>query len=116
MALALLSLLTIAIVGPVFARVGEVTPAGLAYRAYFNADLFVHMSVVAELAKGATPPLNPYYPVEALPYYWTYFTLAGLFAQLRPTLPVDPGIMLADIGTALIFLNAGYVNVRNLGA
>ena len=115
-ALGLLSLLAIAIVGPVFARVGDVTSAGLAYRAYFNADLFVHMSVVAELAKGATPPLNPYYPVEALPYYWTYFTLAGLFAQLRPTLPVDPGIMLADVGTALIFLNAGYVTVRNLGA
>ena len=115
-ALGLLSLLTIAIVGPVFARVGEMTPAGLAYRAYFNADLFVHMSVVAELAKGATPPVNPYFPGEPLPYYWTYFTLAGLFAQLRPALPVDPGIMLADFGTALIFLNAGYVTVRNLGA
>jgi hypothetical protein len=115
-ALGLLSLLAIVIVGPVFARVGEVTPAGLAYRAYFNADLFVHMSVVGELAKGATPPLNPYYPVEPLPYYWTYFTLAGLFAQLRPALPVDPPIMLADMGTALIFLGAGYVTVRNLGA
>jgi hypothetical protein len=115
-ALGLLSLLAVAIVGPVFARVGEATSAGLAYRAYFNADLFVHMSVVAELAKGATPPLNPYYPVEPLPYYWTYFTLAGLFAQLRPALPVDPGIMLADVGTALIFLTVGYLTVRNLGA
>lgn len=114
-ALAGLALLAVAIVGPVFARVGETTTAGLAYRAYFNADLFVHMSVVAELAKGASPPLNPYYPVEALPYYWTYFTLPGLFAQLRPALPVDPGILLTDLGTALIFISVGFVVVRNLG-
>jgi hypothetical protein len=115
-ALSLLWLVAVAIVGPVFARVGEVTPAGLAYRAYFNADLFVHMSVVAELAKGATPPVNPFLPVEALPYYWTYFTLPGLFAQLRPRLPVDSGIMLTDLGMAVMFVGVGFLVVRNLGA
>jgi len=115
-ALGLLWLLAVAIVGPVFARVGDVTPAGLAYRAYFNADLFVHMSVVAELAKGATPPLNPFYPVEPLPYYWTYFTLPALFAQLRPRLPVDLGIMLTDLAMAVTFVSVGFVVVRNLGA
>ena len=113
--LSLLWLLAVAIVGPVFARVGEVTPAGLAYRAYFNADLFVHMSVVAELAKGATPPLNPFLPVEAFPYYWTYFTLPALFAQLRPALPVDSGIMLTDVGMAVMFVGVGFLVVRNLG-
>ena len=115
-ALSLLWLLALAIVGPVFARVGEVTPAGLAYRAYFNADLFVHMTVVAELAKGATPPLNPFLPVEAFPYYWTYFTLPGLFSQLRPGLPVDAGIMLTDLGMAVMFISVAFIVVRNLGA
>jgi hypothetical protein len=114
--LALLWLVALAIVGPVFARVGEPTPAGLAYRAYFNADLFVHMGVVAELAKGATPPLNPYYPSEPLPYYWAYFTLPAVFLQLRPALSPDRGIMLTDMGTAVAFLSVGYIVVRNLGA
>lgn len=116
LALALLWLLAIAIVGPVFARVGQSTPAGLAYRAYFNADLFVHMSVVAELAKGSTPPANPFYPVEALPYYWTYFSLPGLFSQLRPALLVDRGIMLTDLCTAVTFISVGFLVVRNIGA
>jgi hypothetical protein len=114
-ALALLSLVALAIVGPVFARVGEPTPDGLAYRAYFNADLFVHMGVVAELAKGSTPPLNPYLPSEPLPYYWTYFTLPALFSRLRPELLVDRGIMLTDMGMAAIFLNVAYLAVRNIG-
>lgn len=116
LALGLLWLLAIAVVGPIFARVGESTPAGLAYRAYFNADLFVHMSVVAELAKGSTPPANPYYPVEALPYYWAYFTLPGLFSQLRPELLADRGIMLTDLCTAVTFISVGFLVVRNIGA
>ncbi len=114
-ALGVLWLLALAVVGPVFARVGEITPAGLAYRAYFNADLFVHMSVVAELAKGSTPPLNPFFPVEAFPYYWTYFTLPGLFSQVRPALPVDHAIMLTDTAMALTFISVGFLAVRNFG-
>lgn len=115
-AAAALVLITVALVGPVFARVGEVTSRGLAYRSYFNADLFAHMSVVAELAKGASPPRNPFYPVEALPYYWTYFTLPGLFSQIRPALPVDPAIMLTDLCMAVTFVGVAFVVVRNLGA
>ncbi len=115
-AIATLALLAVALVGPVFARVGEVTSRGLAYRSYFNADLFAHMSVVAELAKGASPPLNPFYPTEALPYYWTYFTLPGLFSQFRPELPVDPAIMLTDLWMAVAFVAVAFVVVRNLGA
>ena len=114
--LAVLWLLALAIVGPVFARVGEQTDAGLAYRAYFIADLFAHMSVVAELIKGAAPPVNPYFPTEALPYYWAYFTLPSLFSALRPALLVDRGILLTDIGAALMFVSVAYVVVRNLGA
>lgn len=115
-ALAVLWLAAIAITGPVFARVGEVAPLGLAYRAYFNADLFVHMAVVAEVAKGTTPPMNPFFPTEALPYYWTYFTLPAVFSQFRPALPVDPGIMLTDLTMAVVFISVGFLTVRNLGA
>ncbi len=115
-ALAVLWLLTLAMVGPVFALVGNTTPLGLAYRAYFNADLFVHMTVVAEFAKGTSPLANPFSPLEALPYYWTYFTLPGVFSQLRPTLPVDPAIMLTDTAMALVFISVGFLAVRNFGA
>jgi hypothetical protein len=108
-------LLTLAIVGPVFARVGQPVADGLAYRAYFNADLFAHMSVVAELVKGATPPINPFFPTEPLPYYWTYFTLPALFAGLHPTLLVDRAILLTDIGAGLAFVGVAFILTRNLG-
>jgi hypothetical protein len=115
--LGVLWLLAVAIVGPVFAHVGEQTANGLAYRAYFVADLWAHMSVVAELVKGATPPINPYFPTEPLPYYWAYFTLPALFSALRPgLLLVDRGILLNDTGAALMFVSVAYLVVRNLGA
>jgi hypothetical protein len=114
--LSVLWLLAALIVGPVFARVGESTPGGLAYRAYFIADLFAHMTVVAELIKGATPPLNPFYPHEAFPYYWSYFTLPAIFAKLRPDLLVDRGILVTDIFDAALFVSTGYIVLRSLGA
>jgi hypothetical protein len=115
-ALGLLWLVTAAIVGPVFARVGQPTPDGLAFRAYFIADLFAHMSVVGELAKGATPPINPYLPVEPLPYYWSYFTLPGLLTMLRPEPLLHHAILLTDIVAASLFAGTGYLVVRSLGA
>ena len=115
-ALGLLWLITAAIVGPVFARVGQPTPDGLAFRAYFIADLFAHMSVVGELAKGATPPINPYLPTEALPYYWSYFTLPALLTMLRPEPLLHHAILLTDIVAAALFAGTGYLVVRSLGA
>lgn len=115
-ALGVLWLVTAAIVGPVFARVGHPTPDGLAFRAYFIADLFAHMSVVGELAKGATPPINPYLPVEPLPYYWSYFTLPGLLTVLRPEPLLHHAILLTDIVAACLFAGTGYLVVRTLGA
>jgi hypothetical protein len=114
--LAVLWLIVTAIVGPVFARVGQSTSGGLAYRAYFIADLFAHMTVVAELVKGATPPLNPFYPHESFPYYWTYFTLPALFAKLRPELIVDRGILATDIFAAGLLVSTGYIVLRSVGA
>ena len=87
--------LVLLVVGPVFANIGKPMPLGLAYRAYFTADLFAHMSVVAELAHGTIPPLNPYLPTEPLPYYWAYFSLPG-GVQGSSTEPAGRSRNLAD--------------------
>jgi hypothetical protein len=114
--LAALWLIVAMVVGPVFARVGLSTSQGLAYRAYFIADLFAHMTVVAELIKGATPPINPFYPHEAFPYYWTSFTLPAIFAWFKPSLLVDRGILMNDLIAAGLFVSTGYIALRSLGA
>ncbi len=115
-AVAGLILLVVLLVGPVFANVGRQTHAGAAYRAYFIADLFAHMSVTAELAKGVTPPVNPYLPSEALPYYWGYFTFPALFSALRPALLPDRGILLTDLILAAVCVSLWYIATRLLGA
>lgn len=120
LALAVLLGIVVLIVGPVFANVGRETTDGLAYRAYFIADLFAHMSVVSELAKGATPPVNPYLPTEALPYYWSFFTFPALFDHLHDTLrasvTVDRGILLTDLSMALVYASVWFLTLRALGA
>lgn len=103
------------VIGPVFAHVGAATTAGLAYRAYFIADLFAHMSVVAELVKGVTPPLNPYFPTEPLPYYWSFFSFPTLFSLLQPGLPVDRGILLTDLAMAAVYVATWYTVLRLAG-
>jgi 2-phospho-L-lactate transferase/gluconeogenesis factor (CofD/UPF0052 family) len=115
-AVALLLCLVLLMVGPVFAHVGVPTPQGLAYRAYFTADLFAHMSVVGELAHRHVPPLNPYLPTETLPYYWAYFSLPAVFSGLRPGLGFDRGILQTDLAVALALVVVWYTAARTLGA
>ncbi len=115
-ALVILATLVLLVVGPVFANIGKPMPLGLAYRAYFTADLFAHMSVVGELAHGTIPPLNPYLPTEPLPYYWAYFSYPAVFKGLRPNLLVDRGILQTDLAMALVFVGVWYVALRSLGA
>ena len=68
-------LVVILIVVVPFSRVGAlVADGGIAYRAYFSADLMTHLSVVAELQKGAFPLQNPFYEGGGLGYYWLFFT------------------------------------------
>jgi hypothetical protein len=114
-ALAALLIVVGAVVAPVFVHVGLPTPSGLAYRAYFIADLFAHMSVTAELAKGLTPPLNPYFPTEPLPYYWSFFSFPSLFAGLQPALAVDRGILLTDLTLAGAYGATWYLILRTAG-
>lgn len=67
----LLALLVVPlIVARPFSLVGVETPDGHVYRAYFTADYVWRRAVVAELAKGAFLPQNPFYVGDALHYYW----------------------------------------------
>lgn len=70
--------LVLVLVALPFLRVGEQTQEGVAYRAYFSADLMTHLSVVAELQKGTVPPDNPFYSSEPLGYYWLFFLFPAL--------------------------------------
>src|SRR4029453_15941184 len=72
-------------------------------------------SVVAELAKGLTPPLNPYFPSEPLPYYWSFFAYPTLFTTLQPALAVDRGILLTDLVMAGAYAGTWYVVLRGAG-
>jgi hypothetical protein len=68
--LLLLLLLVPLLVGRPYARVGELTPDGRTYRAYFTADFIWRMAVTAEVAKGDVPPRNQFFLGDDLRYYW----------------------------------------------
>jgi hypothetical protein len=70
--------LALGLVAVPFLKVGEVTPEGYAYRAYFSADLMTHLSVTAELQKGDFPPQNPFYAGQPLGYQWLFFLFPAL--------------------------------------
>ncbi len=64
-----------------FSKVGASVDGGVAYRAYFSADLMTHLSVVAELQKGGYPLSNPFYAGESLHYYWLFFAHPAVFGS-----------------------------------
>ena len=69
-AVAALLLIVPVVAGWPFAHVGEINGEGQFYRAYFTADYVWRRAVVAELAKGAFLPVNPYFHGDTLHYYW----------------------------------------------
>jgi hypothetical protein len=78
-AIAMLLTLVPLIVGLPFAHVGEITPDGQAYRAYFTADYVWRRAVVVELAKGAAPlPVNQFFDGDVMRYYWMPHILDGV--------------------------------------
>jgi hypothetical protein len=78
-AVALLLILALLVVGLPFAHVGEMTPDGQAYRAYFTADYVWRRAVVIELAKGASPlPVNQFFDGDVMRYYWMPHILDGV--------------------------------------
>jgi hypothetical protein len=66
------------IVARPFSLVGLETPEGHVYRAYFTADYVWRRAVVAELAKGAFLPQNPFYVGDVLHYYWMPHLLSAV--------------------------------------
>ena len=121
-ALALLLLIVPLIVALPFAHVGELGPDGQDYRQYFTADYVWRRAVVIELAKGAAPPINPYFSGDALHYYWMPHVLSGVqyrFAGNWATLDELLLIRSISIDAALVAFLYGMVrtfSVRSASA
>ena len=112
-AVALLLVLVTLIVGLPFAHVGEMTPDGQAYRAYFTADYVWRRAVVIELAKGAPIPVNPYFTGDVLHYYWMPHILSG--AQYRfagAWASLDELLLIRSIAIDFFFVTFLYGAVR----
>jgi len=94
-----------AIVGRPFARVGEILPAGKAYRAYFTADFVWRMAVAAELAKGESPPRNPYLRGESLRYYWLAHLLpAAEYRDIRGRASLEQLLLVNSLALGIGFV------------
>ncbi|MGE5245746.1 MAG: hypothetical protein ACM3SQ_16105 [Betaproteobacteria bacterium] len=105
-ALALTLLLVPALVAVPFARLGSTDATGARqYRAYFIADFTWHTALVAELAKEASPPRNPYLAAEPMHYYWTYFVVPAELSSRIGT-PVEKALELNAVGAALLLIAA----------
>ena len=116
-ALAALLLLVPIVVALPFAHVGEITADGQYYRAYFTADYVWRRAVVAELAKGAFLPLNPYFSGDTLHYYWmphlltaVQYRFAGAWASL------DELLLLRSVFIDAFFVACLYGTARLFGA
>src|SRR5512144_2030806 len=84
------------VVGRPFARVGELTPDGRTYRAYFTADFVWRMAVAAEVAHGDVPPKNQFYRGDDLRYYWAADLLpAAEYRSLRHAVRLED-VLLAN--------------------
>lgn len=104
-ALALLLVIVSLVVGWPFAHVGEITPDGQSYRAYFTADYVWRRAVVIELAKGAAMPVNPYFAGDVLHYYWMPHTLTAVQYQFaRGWASLDELLLMRSIAIDLFFV------------
>ena len=113
-AVALLLILVPLIVGLPFAHVGEMTPDGQAYRAYFTADYIWRRAVVIELAKGASPlPVNQFFDGDVMRYYWMPHILDGVqyrFAQAWASL--DELLLIRSLAINAFFVTFLYGMTR----
>ena len=115
-ALAALLLIVPVIVGLPFAHLGEITADGQFYRAYFTADYVWRRAVVAELAKGAFLPVNPYLHGDTLHYYWMPHLLTAAqyrFASAWATL--DELLLIRSVCIDAFFVTFLYGMVRVFG-
>jgi len=115
-ALATLLLIVPIVAGVPFAHVGEITGEGQFYRAYFTADYVWRRAVVAELAKGAFLPVNPYFAGDALHYYWMPHVLTAVqyrFAEGWASL--DELLLVRSVFIDAFFVALLYGTVRLFG-
>ena len=114
LALAALLLIVPIVTALPFAHVGEITPDGQAYRAYFTADYVWRRAVVIELAKGASPlPVNVFFDGDVLRYYWMPHILDGAqyrFAHAWATL--DELLLIRSLAINILFVAFLYGMVR----
>jgi hypothetical protein len=85
---------------------------GVAFRAYFSADLMTHLSVVAELQKDVYPPANPFYSGEPLHYYWLFFGHPAAFGASG----TNPAALLSlYLASGMLFVGLFFGAGRELG-
>ncbi len=105
----LLALLLVpVIVWKPFANVGAERPEGRIYRQYFTADYVWVRAVVAEVAKGDFPPVNPYYTGDALHYYWLPHLLSAVEYRAWPDLDLDALLLTRTVLVDAMFVAALY--------
>jgi hypothetical protein len=112
-AVCLLLTLVPLIVGRPFARVGEDSPEGQRWRAYFTADFVWAMAVVSEVSKGEVPPQNPYRLGDSLHYYWLAHLVPALEHRLTASRLEVRQVLLANaVLSGLLFLAFLYAFAR----
>ena len=102
---------TVLIVAVPFSRVGVSVADGVAYRAYFSADLMTHLSVVAELQKGEFPLTNPFYSGGALGYYWLFFVFPATFGFLATN---QSTLLVVYLASGFLFSGLMFATARRL--
>lgn len=116
----LLALVPLLVARP-FALVGAAVPEGEVYRAYFTADYVWRRTVVAELAKGAALPANPFFLHDYLHYYWLPHLLPAVeYRWLHDRLDVNELLLvnsvLIDVAFVTFLYGVGRLFVRRPAA
>lgn len=93
-----------------FSKIGIRLAEGVAYRAYFSADLMTHLSVIAELQKGTFPLQNPFFGGGNLGYYWLFFSFPAMFGQWTSN---EIALLVTYLGSGLLFSGLLYVTFRS---
>ena len=94
-----------------YLRIGQETAEGVAYRAYFSADLMTHLSIVGELQKGDFPPQNPFYGGHSLGYQWLFFLFPALVGGWIGN---QPALILMNLGSSLLFVARAFAAAARL--
>ena len=113
-AVLLLLVMVPAIVGRPFSRVAEPVDNGVAYRAYFTADMVWRMAVVAEIAKGSVPPRNPFLRGKALHYYWLpHLVTAVEYRMVERRASLEQVLLVNSVALGLAFVLFLYGFIRH---